>query len=61
MNMHVPQNMETRAEVSEIMMVPRQIVSPKNNAPVIGTAVFSFLLLSFFLSCSSSLFAFLFY
>jgi DNA-directed RNA polymerase II subunit RPB1 len=29
MNMHVPQNMETRAEVSEIMMVPRQIVSPK--------------------------------
>jgi DNA-directed RNA polymerase beta' subunit len=36
MNMHVPQNMETRAEVSEIMMVPRQIVSPKNNAPVIG-------------------------
>lgn len=39
MNMHVPQNMETRAEVSEIMMVPRQIVSPKNNAPVIGMSL----------------------
>ena len=29
MNMHVPQNAETRAETREIMMVPRNIVSPQ--------------------------------
>jgi len=29
MNMHVPQTPETRAEVQEIMMVPRNIVSPQ--------------------------------
>lgn len=36
MNLHAPQNVETRAEISEIMLVPRQIVSPQKNAPVIG-------------------------
>lgn len=36
MNLHVPQNMETRAEVRELMMVPKQIVSPQSNGPVIG-------------------------
>eukprot|EP01103_Thecamoeba_quadrilineata_P002203 TRINITY_DN12197_c0_g1_i1.p1 TRINITY_DN12197_c0_g1~~TRINITY_DN12197_c0_g1_i1.p1 ORF type:complete len:1771 (-),score=338.80 TRINITY_DN12197_c0_g1_i1:46-5313(-) len=36
MNMHVPQTLETRAETSQIMMVPRQIVSPQSNRPVIG-------------------------
>lgn len=36
MNMHAPQNVETRAEISEIMWVPRQIVSPQKNGPVIG-------------------------
>eukprot|EP01113_Clastostelium_recurvatum_P019728 TRINITY_DN2328_c0_g1_i3.p1 TRINITY_DN2328_c0_g1~~TRINITY_DN2328_c0_g1_i3.p1 ORF type:complete len:1809 (+),score=540.19 TRINITY_DN2328_c0_g1_i3:155-5581(+) len=36
MNMHVPQTPETCAEVSEIMMVPRQIVSPQGNRPVMG-------------------------
>ncbi|KAK9843436.1 hypothetical protein WJX81_002541 [Elliptochloris bilobata] len=36
MNMHVPQTPETRAEVQEIMMVPRNIVSPQANKPVIG-------------------------
>eukprot|EP01127_Copromyxa_protea_P014602 TRINITY_DN4101_c0_g1_i1.p1 TRINITY_DN4101_c0_g1~~TRINITY_DN4101_c0_g1_i1.p1 ORF type:complete len:1066 (+),score=189.66 TRINITY_DN4101_c0_g1_i1:92-3289(+) len=36
MNLHVPQNMETRAEVRELMMVPKQIVSPQSNSPVIG-------------------------
>jgi len=36
MNMHVAQNLETRAEISQIMMVPRQIVSPQGNRPVIG-------------------------
>ena len=36
MNMHVPQSMETRAEAQEIMMVPRCIVSPQSNKPVMG-------------------------
>ena len=29
MNMHVPQQPETRAETEQIMMVPRNIVSPQ--------------------------------
>jgi len=33
MNMHVPQTTETRAEVQEIMMVPRNIVSPQARLP----------------------------
>jgi hypothetical protein len=36
MNMHVPQTAEGRAEIAEIMMVPRQIVSPQKNCPVMG-------------------------
>lgn len=36
MNMHVPQTFETRAEVLELMMVPKCIVSPQSNRPVIG-------------------------
>lgn len=36
MNMHVAQTHETRAEMREIMMVPRNIVSPQANKPVIG-------------------------
>nr|AOE43181.1 RNA polymerase II largest subunit/RNA polymerase II core subunit [Cavenderia deminutiva] len=36
MNLHVPQTLETRSEVIEIMMVPRQIVSPQSNRPVMG-------------------------
>ena len=36
MNMHVPQTSEGRAEILEIMMVPRQIVSPQANKPVMG-------------------------
>ncbi|BBN08768.1 DNA-directed RNA polymerase II subunit RPB1 [Marchantia polymorpha subsp. ruderalis] len=36
MNMHVPQSFETRAEVLELMMVPKCIVSPQSNKPVIG-------------------------
>ncbi|OLL22690.1 DNA-directed RNA polymerase II subunit rpb1 [Neolecta irregularis DAH-3] len=36
MNLHVPQSEETRAEISEICMVPRQIVSPQGNKPVMG-------------------------
>lgn len=36
MNMHVPQSLETKAELSEICMVPKQIVSPQSNKPVMG-------------------------
>ena len=36
MNMHVPQSYETKAEIKEIMHVPRQIVSPQSNKPVMG-------------------------
>jgi len=36
MNLHVAQNLETRAEISQLMMVPTQIVSPQGNRPVIG-------------------------
>lgn len=36
MNLHVPQSEETRAELSQIAWVPRQIVSPQSNKPVMG-------------------------
>nr|GMC94850.1 DNA-directed RNA polymerase II subunit 1 [Ipomoea batatas] len=36
MNMLVPQSFETRAEVLELMMVPKCIVSPQANRPVMG-------------------------
>ena len=36
MNMHVPQSYESRAELTEIMHVPKQIITPKANRPVIG-------------------------
>eukprot|EP00253_Pinus_taeda_P007579 PITA_07579 len=36
MNMHVPQSFDTRAEVLELMMVPKCIVSPQSNRPVMG-------------------------
>jgi DNA-directed RNA polymerase II subunit RPB1 len=36
MNLHAPQSFETRAEIKEIMMVPRQIISPQANKPVMG-------------------------
>lgn len=36
MNMHVPQSFEARAEVLELMMVPKCIVSPQANKPVMG-------------------------
>ncbi|UYV83040.1 POLR2A [Cordylochernes scorpioides] len=36
MNLHVPQSLETRAEVEEIALVPRQIITPQSNKPVMG-------------------------
>ena len=36
MNLHVPQSEETRAEVSQLCMVPLNIVSPQRNSPLMG-------------------------
>ena len=36
MNLHVPQSYESKAEISEICLVPKQIVSPQANRPVMG-------------------------
>jgi len=36
MNMHVPQSHEARAEMRELMMVPRNLVSGQANKPVVG-------------------------
>ena len=36
MNMHLPQSLETKAEIINIMHVPKQIVSPQSNKPVMG-------------------------
>lgn len=36
MNMHIPQTMETRAEILELAMVPRMIITPQSNRPVMG-------------------------
>lgn len=36
MNLHVPQSLETRAEIENIHMTPRQIITPQANRPVMG-------------------------
>ncbi|KAJ2630989.1 DNA-directed RNA polymerase II core subunit rpo21 [Coemansia sp. RSA 1290] len=36
MNLHVPQSEESRAEIKEICMVPKQVISPQSNKPVMG-------------------------
>jgi len=36
MNLHLPQTLETKAEISEIAMVPRQLITPQANKPVMG-------------------------
>jgi len=36
MNMHLPQTHETKAEVKELMMVPKMIISPQANKPVMS-------------------------
>jgi DNA-directed RNA polymerase II subunit RPB1 len=35
-NLHVPQTLQARAEAIELMAVPKQIVTPQSNRPVIG-------------------------
>lgn len=36
MNLHVPQSLETKAEIQEMMMVNRNILTPQSNRPVMG-------------------------
>ena len=36
MNLHVPQLITAQAEAQELMMVPRNIVTPQNNRNVMG-------------------------
>ena len=36
MNLHVPQSLEAKAELQELSMVPLQVISPKDNKPVMG-------------------------
>ncbi|CAK5022774.1 unnamed protein product [Meloidogyne enterolobii] len=36
MNLHLPQSLETRAEISEIAIVPKQLITPQANKPVMG-------------------------
>lgn len=36
MNLHLPQTLETRAEINELAMVPKQIITPQSNRPVMG-------------------------
>ena len=36
MNLHVPQSMETRAEILQLALVPRLVVTPQSNKPVMG-------------------------
>ena len=36
MNMHIPQSLETKAEIQELCMVPQMILTPQSNRPVMG-------------------------
>ncbi|XP_074658521.1 DNA-directed RNA polymerase II subunit RPB1-like [Tubulanus polymorphus] len=36
MNLHLPQSLETRAEIQELAIVPRLIITPQSNRPVMG-------------------------
>ena len=36
MNMHVPQSLGARAEIQELCMVPKQIITPQSNRPCMG-------------------------
>ena len=36
MNLHVPQSMETKAEIQELAMTTKLIVTPQSNRPVMG-------------------------
>ena len=36
MNLHVPQSLEAKAEIMELAMVTRNILTPQSNRPVMG-------------------------
>ena len=36
MNLHVPQSLETQAEVMSLCMVPAMMLTPQSNRPVMG-------------------------
>lgn len=36
MNLHLPQSMEARAEILQLAMSPRMIITPQSNRPVMG-------------------------
>jgi DNA-directed RNA polymerase beta' subunit len=36
MNLHLPQSLETKAEISSLALVPRMIITPQANKPVMG-------------------------
>ena len=36
MNLHLPQSLETRAEIYNLAAVPRMIITPQANKPVMG-------------------------
>ncbi|XP_061171699.1 DNA-directed RNA polymerase II subunit RPB1-like [Saccostrea echinata] len=36
MNLHLPQSLETKAEISNLALVPRMIITPQANRPVMG-------------------------
>ncbi|KEP67472.1 UNVERIFIED_CONTAM: DNA-directed RNA polymerase II RPB1 [Hammondia hammondi] len=48
MNLHLAQSEETRAEIKHLMKVPKQIVSPQGNKPVMGIVQDSLLAVSKF-------------
>ncbi|CDJ52195.1 DNA-directed RNA polymerase, related [Eimeria brunetti] len=48
MNLHLAQSEETRAEIKHLMLVPKQIVSPQGNKPVMGIVQDSLLAVSKF-------------
>lgn len=36
MNLHLPQSLETKAEITNLAAVPRMIITPQANRPVMG-------------------------
>lgn len=46
--MHVAQSLHTRAEIQNLMLVPLQIVTPKDNKPIISVVQDSLLAASLF-------------
>ena len=36
MNLHLAQSLESRAEISQLASVPRMIITPQSNRPVMG-------------------------